>query len=122
MTTLGTSLIQSFKSEFKEKKNHNFQTPVLCLVVKEFSKCLVSMSATYRIKEAQKTIDQFIFLTLALLIIRDIDIWYLFYSFGCTYGTKSSWASKERSTPEGYNREEHAWRFDEWKQYHRRCV
>ncbi|KAL6643545.1 hypothetical protein ACP70R_018311 [Stipagrostis hirtigluma subsp. patula] len=25
---------------------------------------------------------------------------------------KAGWASKERSTPEGYNREEHAWRFE----------
>ncbi|CAL4892269.1 unnamed protein product [Urochloa decumbens] len=26
--------------------------------------------------------------------------------------SKAGWASKERSTPEGYNREEHAWRFE----------
>ncbi|XP_066354944.1 uncharacterized protein [Miscanthus floridulus] len=26
--------------------------------------------------------------------------------------SKVGWASKERSTPEGYNREEHAWRFE----------
>jgi hypothetical protein len=29
------------------------------------------------------------------LIIRDIDIWYLLYSFGCTYRSKAGWLPRK---------------------------
>ena len=59
----------------------------------------------YRIKEAQMTNDKSIFLTHELIV----RYW---YPFCYENRSKAGWASKERSTPEGYNRERHAWQFE----------
>ena len=59
----------------------------------------------YRIKQAQMTNEQFIFLTHEVdhKVLISILLW---------NRSKAGWASKERSTPEGYNREKHAWQFE----------